>query len=211
MTQEIQPKGALVNLDKLPAQFPTHCHDTEFWESLGRVVATFGYLEEMLGKAIFAMTATKPYDPSEVDAVLEKLLPKWEKALTDSLNKLITAFEKAVIDHPDATAVREDFEDFITKLRTAECFRNVLCHGSWNKRPDENGASIPLFVNWDKQVFDLPIDCQFLDSLQRDVAILSCEVMNTVTHMGWQFPGTSGPGQAIISDILDVLTMCPQR
>ena len=27
-------------------KFPTHLHSSEFWESLGRVVASFGYLEK---------------------------------------------------------------------------------------------------------------------------------------------------------------------
>ncbi|MCI0466534.1 MAG: hypothetical protein L0Y57_05950, partial [Beijerinckiaceae bacterium] len=44
-----------LDCDKLPAQFPTHLHPPAFWEALGRVVATFGFLEETLGKAIFPL------------------------------------------------------------------------------------------------------------------------------------------------------------
>ena len=35
----------------------------QFWEQLGRTVATYGFLEEVLGKAIFAFTATRNYEP----------------------------------------------------------------------------------------------------------------------------------------------------
>jgi hypothetical protein len=54
-----------VDLDGVPDGFPTHRHEVAFWESLGRAVATFGFLEEVLGKAIFSFTATRPYhDPT---------------------------------------------------------------------------------------------------------------------------------------------------
>jgi hypothetical protein len=64
-----------VDFDKLPAQFPTHRHPVEFWEALGRVVATFGFLEETLGKAIFSFTATRQYPDTEIQAAYERSLP----------------------------------------------------------------------------------------------------------------------------------------
>jgi hypothetical protein len=42
-----------------------------FWETLGRTIATFGFLEEVLGKAIFAFTATTRHQESEIDAAFE--------------------------------------------------------------------------------------------------------------------------------------------
>ena len=45
-------KARIVDMDTLPADFPTHRHKSEFWEKLGRAVATYGFLEEVLGKAI---------------------------------------------------------------------------------------------------------------------------------------------------------------
>ena len=56
----------VVDLDRLPRDFPTHRHDAACWEGLGRAVATFGFLEEILGKAIFALTGKRlrrmPFD-----------------------------------------------------------------------------------------------------------------------------------------------------
>jgi uncharacterized protein (DUF2336 family) len=49
MTQE-KLMGSVVNLSALPKQFPTHMQEGAFWESLGRAVATFGFLEEVLGR-----------------------------------------------------------------------------------------------------------------------------------------------------------------
>ena len=79
--------------------------------------------------------------------------------------------------------------------------RNVLCHGSWSRSPDKNSASVPLFIrkerNQDVEVFDTAIDAEFLQQTQRHTAELACEVVNTVTHMGWKFPGSVGPGEPI--------------
>ena len=42
-------KRFVVDLGNLPALFPTQRHSPIFWEALGRAIATFGFLEEMLG------------------------------------------------------------------------------------------------------------------------------------------------------------------
>lgn len=190
------PVRAAVDIQALPVMFPTHLHEPAFWESLGRAVATFGFLEEVLGKAIFALTATRRYDETEIEEAFAEWVPKLEQALIDPLGNLIDAYGKAMRAHQDASV--DDLDDLLLKLRAAAEVRNVLCHGSWAvPRPD--GASIPLFVNRQKRVFDTPIDRAFLNQVQRHVAELSGVVVSTVTRMGWRFPGAGGPGQAIWS------------
>lgn len=174
----------LIDISNLPASFPTHRHAAAFWENIGRTVATFGFLEEVLGKAIFAFTATTRYPESEAEAAFEKWLPTLERALTDTLAGLIDAYGKAVKGNSEATITNLD--DLLGELRKALVIRNVLCHGSWRK-PGANGKSLPFFVNRKKMQWDTPIDTAFLQQTQRAVAELACEVMNTVTHMGWQF------------------------
>lgn len=185
---------AIVDLERLPEMFPTNRHDPAFWEMLGRTVATYGFLEETLAKAIFSFTATKPYSEDEIEAAFEAWIPTLERALYDPLGSLITTYEKVVRDHPSATITNLD--ELIHDLRKAAELRNVLCHGSW-RLPDENGASRPFFVNQKKEVFDTAIDRPYLAQVQRHVAELACAVVNTVTHMGWQFPGSISPGEPI--------------
>ena len=197
MTKDAFKDCRIVEQDSLPAQFPTHRHQGRFWESLGRAVGTFGFLEEILGKAIFALSATKPYDPAEIDVAYEKWPRRLERALTDPLGGLIGEYEKVVGEHPDAAT--EDLDFLVCRLREASRIRNVLCHGSW-QAPDSQGASLPLFVDKRLNVFDAAVDCAFLDQVQRHVAELSCAVMNSVTRMGQQFPGSSGPGRPITWD-----------
>ncbi len=184
----------IIDQNSLPEKFPTHAHDAVFWESLGRTIATFGFLEDVLSRAIFAFTATRPYKEHEIQKAYLDWLPILEHALTDQLGNLINTYEKVVRDNPNATI--ENLDELVDGLREASKIRNVLCHGSWGV-PNANGASIPFFVNRKKEIFDTAIDCQFLDQVQQSTTELSCLVINTVTHMGFQFPGSKGPGKPI--------------
>lgn len=186
-----------INLDGLPDKFPTNRHDAAFWEGLGRAVATFGFLEEILAKAIFAFTATRRYDEAEIQKAYDAWLSQLERALMDPLGNLIDVYGKAVRNHPDATIANLD--DLLSKLRKASEMRNIFCHGSW-RPPTADGASVPFFVNRQKLVVDTAMNHDFLAQVQRHVAELACAVMDTVTYMGWRFPGSEGPGKAIWSD-----------
>ena len=193
MTEEV-PRRHIVDTARLPKRYPTHAHDGAFWESLGRVVATFGFLEEVLGKAIFAFTATRPYEEPEIEEAFKQWLPKLERALTDPLGGLIDSFGKAVRDHPDEAIT--NLPDLLSDLKEASAMRNILCHGSW-RPPDSRGASVPLFVNRNKEVIDTAMDCAYLDKVQVHATALACSVINTVTNTGLQFPGSAGPGRPI--------------
>ena len=184
----------VVDQSALPDKYPTHAHDAAFWESLGRAIATFGFLEEVLSKAIFAFTATRPYEEHEIQQAYLDWLPKLEHALKDQLGNLIDTYGKSVRDNPHATI--EDLDFLLNELRKASRIRNVLCHGSWGL-PNPSGSSVPFFVNRKMEIFDTAIDCQFLDQVQASVAELACLVISTVTHMGFQFPGSNGPGRPI--------------
>lgn len=174
--------------------FPTHSHDPKLWESLGRAVTTFGFLEETLAKAIFAFTATKPYSDEEVIKALDEWGPKLKKALSDQLWNLIKTYEKAVREHPEATI--ENLDELLDQLKEAAKIRNVICHGSW-RSPNSEGASVPFFANRQQERFDTAVDVSYLLQLQKHVSKLICAVIDTVTHMGWQFPGSEGPGKVI--------------
>jgi hypothetical protein len=192
-----EPRRHVVDVDKLPRGFPTNRHSPEFWEALGRAVATFGFLEEALGKAIFSFTAMRSYPDDQIEAAYCRWLKTLERALSDPLGNLIEVYGKAVRDHSDASI--ENLDELLNDLRAASVVRNVICHGSWGV-PDETGRSVPLFVNKRFERFEVPIDIAYLDQLQRHAAELVCAVINTVTHMGWQFPGSSGPGEPIIQE-----------
>lgn len=194
MNEEEDINRSIIDRKNLPEFFPTHMHSPEFWEQLGRTVAAFGFLEEILGKAIFAFTATRRYPPEEAEEAYEKWLPKLEKALTDQLWNLADSYGKAVKEHPEATI--KNVNELVEDIKKATVYRNVLCHGSW-RPPDNEGKSLPFFVSKKSGKFETPIDIAFLSRIRSHVLDLSCSVIDSVTHMGWEFPGGAGPGKTI--------------
>ncbi len=190
-----QPVRSVVNLEELPETFPTHLHAPEFWEELGRSVATFGFLEDTLKRAILAITGTTeiPLDKKPEEAVREwhELL---EKMTSDTLGPLINKFEIAV--KANAKSTISNLDELIHDLREASKHRNVICHGSWGA-PDKMGRSKPFFISNKKLIFDTPVDVAFLRQLQKHAAHLAASVINTVTSMGVQFPGSKSPGKPI--------------
>ena len=189
-----EQKRFVVRPSDLPNNYPTHKHEAYFWECLGRTVATFGFLEEVLVKAIFAFTATTEYSEDKIVDAYVKWPQQLERSVSDQLGGLINTYGKAVKNNQEATV--PNIDDLLDDLRKASKTRNVLCHGSW-RTPNENGASTPFFVNRQQQRFDTAIDVAFLQQLQKHVSALTCAVVSSVTHMGWQFPGSSGPGKVI--------------
>ncbi|MCI0917471.1 hypothetical protein JNA64_09875 [Pseudomonas stutzeri] len=185
--------GYVINRAGLPANYPTHAHDPEFWEALGRAVATFGFLEEVLLKAIFATTATTPYDEGEIEAAYKAWVPTLTRSLSDPLGNLIATYGKAVRSNTNLKI--ENFSVLLDDLRKASKMRNAICHGSW-RTPNLEGLSIPFYVNKQGEVFDISIGVAFLVQLRKTTTDLACAVIDTVTHMGWQFPGSNGPGRA---------------
>lgn len=187
-------KISLVASDRLPGLFPTHLHSEVFWECLGRAVATFGFLEETLTKAFFAFTATRKYDQSEIEEAYENWLPKLQKVLSDPLGALIASYDTAVKNSSSSTI--ESLNKLVADLRAVSELRNVLCHGSW-RAPDSNGKSVPFFIDKKQRKFEIGVDIAFLKQTQTHVMQLACAIINTVTQTGYQFPGSTGPGEKI--------------
>jgi len=189
----------VIDRSKLPPLYPTHLHDAPFWCSLGRAVATFGFLEEMLKKAVFALTGTCPAPPDDAEAAAA--VDDWhdllQRSITDSLKPLIETFAKVARHHPESR--HKNLDEFVDALRAAAKVRNVICHGSWGP-PDQNGASVPFYVTGKpgkQAAVETRVTVAWLDQLRQHAAELACEVVNTVTHMGYQFPGGNGPGRPI--------------
>ena len=51
----------LVDIDRLPPHFPTDQHEGAFWESLGRAIATFGFLEKVYENALSTELITRGF------------------------------------------------------------------------------------------------------------------------------------------------------
>lgn len=189
--------SSVVSRAGLPPNWPTDYLSGEFCESLGRAVATFGCLERFLGKAILVFLGTREYGTAEeLESQLESFYEKLDIALTGSLGALINHYEIAVRSHQENPVL--NFEELLKDLREAARLRNVICHALW-RYPDSEGASFPYFVTQKKkEIVTTPMNRVDLDKTQRHVAGLICRVIDSVTIMGWQFPGLPGPGRSIL-------------
>ncbi|OLF55255.1 hypothetical protein [Pseudomonas chlororaphis] len=178
----------------LPCDYPTHRHTSIFGEQLGRTVATCGFLEQVLGRAIFALTATCKHAEDELEEACGKWQSQLERALSDPLGGLINAYSKALRDHHLKPIINPN--TLIDDLRGAAQLRNVLCHGSWQV-PDADGKSLPLFVDKKLRVFNTPMDVSYLKQVRAHITDLVCSVIDSVSSVGLQFPGDVGPGDPV--------------
>lgn len=188
--------GYKVDITTIPLLFPTNKCTPEFWEALGRTIASFGFLEEILGKAIFALTAIQTY---HTEAEAQEAYAKWPKklkcAITDSLGKLIHTYgeelkkqENLKIRDPDA---------LIARMKELSNIRNALCHGSW-QIPDEQGNVRLRFRYKNFSPFTETINLNRLHDIQDQIVSISISVINSITLTGWNFPGVHGPGKDIL-------------
>jgi len=107
---------------------------------------------------------------------------------------LAEKYGKVVKDNPETKNVSID--SLVNEIREASKIRNVLCHGSW--RPsDSKEKSNPLFVSRQLEVFETDVDIEFFKQIQSHVAGLALSVINAITQMGYQFPGSTGEGKMI--------------
>ncbi|MEP1535541.1 MAG: recombinase family protein [Paracoccaceae bacterium] len=78
MSAEETVNRTIIDRESLPEMFPTHRHDPEFWEHLGRAIASIGFLEEVkvldkpwldltspMGKGILAFMSALAEDERE--------------------------------------------------------------------------------------------------------------------------------------------------
>lgn len=187
-------KPSYIDRDALPALFPTHAHPSPFWEQLGRTVGAFGFLEEVLGKAIFAFTAIRNYSEDEIENAYKAWLPKLEKALSDQLYQLAKSYGTAVKESQYSTV--ENIDELVQDIKDAAKVRNILCHASW-RVPDEEGKSLPFFVSFKNEVCETKFDITSLCQIQYHVRELACAVIDSFTQTGYAFPGGIGPGERI--------------
>jgi hypothetical protein len=201
MNEIDKPKCYVIDRDKLDPDFPTQFQSSELWEELGRTVASFGFLEEMLGKAIYALTGTKEFDPAGDPEAFNDWIKTLEKALTGQLGALIDRYAQALRENNRTN--KNDYIDQIAGLKAANGIRNALCHGSWGK-PDEEGRTVPKFVNRKLEVFETAVDLNFLRQTRAALRDMICDVLDSVTSVGYQFPGSGSPGEQLWPHPLEV-------
>ena len=188
--------GYRIARDHMPHRWPTHRCPAEFWEELGRTIATFGFLEDCLKRANLAVTATRKYESvEEAEAAFARWERDLEKSLDESLRILIKRFVCA-LNHDDR--FRQDYVSKIEKrLNEVADWRNALCHGSWTDYNPKSGMA--TLRHWPRKGWrehsERRISRDDLAAICHDVVDITYRVIDAVNSNGIQFPGTEGPGE----------------
>ncbi len=170
-----------------------------FGKSLRRVVATFGFLEEMLARAIYALSGTRKHEQI-TDEMYKHWIRELQKALKEPLGGLIGLYEKELeeeVKGESELSKQMDLPQLIEYLRKVKVHRDVLCHGSWGPGSGD-GKSKPFFVNKNDEVFEIKYGVADLRQVRVCVTEIICQCVNTVILKGIQFPGSNGPGKLIL-------------
>ncbi len=167
--------------DHVPTIFSTFEHPPEFWEEYGRVIATYGFLEHALYGAICLFSGYLNYPTEELP---EKLKRRMRKAITDSLSPLISDFEKAIRDYPNAKL--SGLEVLLAKLNETIEIRNMLCHGFWGP-PDYYGSTIPFYFDKSHKYFGQPVDLAYLYRTRQHVTELINDIGILIIINGLKF------------------------
>jgi hypothetical protein len=100
---------------------------------------------------------------------------------------LADSYGTAVKENQNAKV--ENVDGLIRSIKDAADVRNILCHASW-RPPDAEGKSLPFLVNRRNEEVETKMDIQDLCRIQDHAAGLAYTVIDTVTQMGWNFPGS---------------------
>lgn len=173
---------------RAPAMLPK-----EFATALGRAVAGFGFLEEALKRAIYALSLDRiAAEPTEAE--LQRWIERIEDIADDSLGTLIDSFIAACTrcgTLPERSRLAEELG--ILRQR-----RNLLCHASW--RPGtRKGAWRPAFVSTQGEVFvgDLTLrDLRDTRARTLRAARAVIAAMRRTGHEGWWVGSGEAPPPA---------------
>ena len=130
-------KEMIKNMDKEKIYWPTNFMSPDFWEELGRTVATFGQLEFILKRTLISLPLK--FTKEQFKKEREKI----EIMATSSLNDLVKKLE----DYSQHIKVPPPPPSLFENLHKAIDRRNILSHGAWEPI---NSKAYPQLLKRDK-------------------------------------------------------------
>lgn len=185
----------VVDRARLPDNWPTNAGPPAFWEELGRTVAAFTHLEDMLARAFFGLTGSRRYASMDEAAAA---FPQWEKDLKEILADTLGALTaKLRRTFRDDDRVPDDVADtFLARLDALRVWRNALCHGSWQGFAPDGSVTLRHFRKGadGPEPLDDRLTLEDISAIRAEAAALTVDVVDIVSALGVRFPGTKLPG-----------------
>lgn len=149
-----------------------------FAAALGQIIASFGWLEEVLKRALYSLDRARLADDLS-DADLGRWLRHMEDIADDSMGTLVEQLDAALRRAP-GIADRVAINDRLTAIKAR---RNLLCHASW--RPTQtHGRWHPAFVNTKGVAFPDDFSVEDLTELQAEVLSLGQRIIRLMRDTG---------------------------
>ena len=158
-----------------------------FWLELGKTVAAFGYLENELTSACYALT-TPPADfsdlqPDQIEAHL-KWYAKVDGYRTDAMFALVKRYDELLRkDGRVPHTVRTELYGRLDELRT---WRNALCHGAWFGFSGDGAGYLSHYYREGERVVQFPptVTLQSLADLRGRIVDATIRVVETSSVAG---------------------------
>ncbi|MBV0893178.1 hypothetical protein KTN05_15290 [Paracoccus sp. Z118] len=146
---------------------------------LGRTIASFGHLEDMLKRAIFALERDR-LSGEILEPEFRAWLRRMRDVAVDSLGNLIERFDTALRRANRAEAA------LIAQLNSVKDWRNILCHAAWQPAPA--GGWAPVFASTRGQAFEGTIDpaqLRTICELSLDAALRVARLIDDLLVADW--------------------------
>ena len=149
-------RAAVARIDGDPSVW--HPLPPDLAAELGWTVASFGHLEDMLKRAIFALDRDRL-----AGGIRERDFRDWLRRMdhvaADSLGTLIERLDRVLGRSPHPAPQR----DLIAQMEEIKDWRNLLCHAVW--RPAAGGWQ-PVFANTRGELYEGTIDTADLAAIR---------------------------------------------